>query len=66
MKVKELFTLLQTLDPEKDVALFWDGASRGGVEGVVNDGDAVVLVGDWSIYRDGHYRAFQEENIIFG
>ena len=72
MKVSELVVYLKELPQEKEVAIFWDGAARGEVDGIVNDDDEVVIVGDWSIYRDGEmygnggYRKYEEEKIIFG
>lgn len=66
MKNSELIKILQTLDPEKELSLFWDGGARGDVEGIVNDDAEIVLVGDWSIYRNGKYRAYDESKIVFG
>ncbi len=67
MKVKELIEYLGTLPAEKNVSVFWDGAARGEVEGIVNAEHEVVLVGEWSIYRDNEkYRAYPEEEIIYG
>ena len=65
MKVKELIDILGKLPQHKQVALFWDGSPRGNVEGIVDDDEEVVLVGEWSIYRDGRSRAYEEEKIVF-
>ena len=65
MKAKELIEYLQKLPQEKDISIFWDGAARGDVEGIVNDDLEIVLIASWSIYRDGTYRAYPEENIVF-
>ena len=66
MKVSELIGFLTGLPQEKEVALFWDGGARGGLEGIVNTGESVVLVGDWSIYRKGNMRVYPEDEIIYG
>jgi hypothetical protein len=72
MKVEELIGYLQGLEQDKEVSIFWDGAVRGDVEGIVDDAEEVVLVGNWSIYRDGDmygqggYRKYEEEKIIYG
>ena len=64
MKAHDLAKRLLAL-PNREVNIFWDGAARGDVEGIVNDKE-IVLVGDWSIYRDGPYRMYAEDKIIFG
>ena len=66
MKNSELIKILQGLGPEKEVSIFWDGGARGDVEGIVDDYGEIVLVGDWSIYRDGKYRQYDESDIVFG
>jgi hypothetical protein len=65
MIVLELVDILKTLPQDKDISLFWDGASRGDIEGIVNTSGEVVIVGDWSIYRDGDYRAYKEDEIVY-
>ena len=66
MKVRELIERLGNVNQEADVALFWDGSARGDVDGICRRGDAtIVLVGDWSIYRDGSHRAFPEVDVLF-
>ena len=60
MKVKELIEQLTKLEPDAEVSVFWDGAPRGDIEGIYVSapnsfgyrGGEVVLVGDWSIYRE--------------
>jgi len=66
MKSYELAKIL--LDqPDKEISVFWDGGARGEVEGVVNsERDGIVIVGEWSIYRDGDCRAYDEHEIIHG
>ena len=67
MKLKELIEILQTLPQEKEVSIFWDGAARGDVDGIVNDDKEIVIVAEWSIYRDDpDYRKYPEEKIIYG
>lgn len=66
MTNRQLLEFLQGLPPEKPVALFWDGSSRNSVEGIVDDDHEIVLVGDWSIYREGTHRVYLEEQIKFG
>ena len=72
MIVSELIKHLQALPQEKEISIFWDGGARGDVDGIVNDDDEVVIVGDWSIYREGEmygkggYRVYEEEKIVFG
>lgn len=66
MNVASLIKILQYLPQEKTVMLFWDGGARGDIEGIVNDDESIVLVGDWSIYRDGTYREYAETKIIYG
>ena len=52
MKVEELVKVLGGLPQDKEVTLFWDGESRGEIEGIyINKKVGVVLVGDWSIYE---------------
>lgn len=65
MIVEDLIKILSTLDQQKEVSVFWDGSARGDVCGIVNDESEVVIVGDWGIYRDGDYRAYSEEKIVF-
>lgn len=67
MKVKELVKILKTLPQESDLSVFWDGGARGCIDGIVNTGSEVVIVGDWSIYRNSRkYRAYPEDQIIYG
>ena len=68
MKVKELIEQLKPLPQESEISIFWDGAARGEVEGIVNNvpGNEVVIVGEWDIYRDGKYREYPEKMIVFG
>lgn len=66
MNVSTLIQYLQKLPPDKEVAIFYDGAARGEIDGIVNDDYQVVIVGDWGIYRDGEYRAYDEDQIITG
>ena len=61
MKANELANILNGL-PDKEVYLFWDGAARGEIEGIMTQGETVVIVGDWSIYRD----RYKEEQIVYG
>lgn len=63
MTVSTLIKWLQKCPQEKQVAVFWDGNPRGEVEGMVNDDNEVVIVGDWSVYRDTRYK---QSKIIFG
>ena len=60
MKSHGLAKILNDL-PDKEVSLFWDGGARGEVEGIINDGE-IVLVGDWSIYRN----RYDESKIVYG
>jgi hypothetical protein len=66
MKTSELIEILSKLDPEKEISIFWDGGARGDVEGIVDTDNEVVIVGEWSIYRDTKYRRYPEEQIVFG
>lgn len=50
MKVKELVKVLKKLPQDKEVSIFYDGAARGEVEGIVDDSE-VVIVAEWSVYR---------------
>lgn len=59
MKVKELIEQLTKLELDAEVSVFWDGAPRGDIDGIYvtnpnffGSRGEVVLVGDWSIYRD--------------
>jgi len=58
--------ILATLPADKSVAVFWDGGPRGDVEGIVNAADEVVIVGEWSIYRDSEYRRYPDDQIVYG
>jgi len=67
MNVEELIQHLEKLPKDKEVSIFWDGAARGDVDGIVNADDEVVIVGEWSIYRDsGKYQAYPEDKIVYG
>ena len=71
MKVKELIEYLEMLPENKEISLFWDGAARGNVAGIVNHENPdltseVIIIGEWSIYRKGSYRAYDEDEIIYG
>lgn len=68
MTAEQLIEILKTLPKDSEIGIFWDGGVRGDVEGIVNDAEQgiIVIVGSWSIYRDGNYRAFSEDKIIFG
>jgi hypothetical protein len=66
MNVSQLIEILKTLPQQKPVFIFWDGSPRGPVEGIVNDDTEVVIVGDWSIYRKGSHRHYEESKIVFG
>jgi hypothetical protein len=66
VKVRELIERLGRVNQEADMALFWDGAPRGEVEGICRHGEeTIVLVGEWCIYRDGIHRAFPEVDVLF-
>lgn len=65
MKVKELAKVLNKLPQNKEVAIFYDGAARGEIDGIVDDTNEIVIVTDWSIYRDGEYRAYEECQIVY-
>jgi len=60
MKVKDLVKVLKKLPQNKQVAIFYDGAARGEVEGIV-DGSDVVIVAEWSVYR----KTFPEDTIVY-
>jgi hypothetical protein len=64
MKIKELVAILKNMPQDFDVSVFYDGAERGSLVGIVLD-DSAVLVADWSIYRTGTYRVYNEEKIIW-
>ena len=66
MNVQQMIEYLQKLPPEKEVSIFWDGSARGGVDGIVNADEEVVIVGDWSIYRDKNHRVYPERQIVYG
>lgn len=66
MNVREFIDILAKLPQEKEVTVFWDGSVMGVVEGIVNDDNEIVIIGDWSIYRDGTYREYEENKIVFG
>lgn len=66
MQVHELISHLQQLPQDNEVSVFWDGGAYSVVEGIVNTDSEVVIVGEWSCYRDGQYRAYPEEQIVYG
>lgn len=68
MTVSELTAHLDRLPRGAEVRIFWDGGERGVIEGIV-DCDrrgVVVLVTDWSIYRNGAWRVYPEDEIVHG
>ena len=66
VKVSELIKILESLPPAEEISIFYDGAARGGVEGIVNSGkDGIVIIAEWSIYRDESYRAYPEDEIVY-
>jgi len=46
---------------DKPVRLFWDGSARGEVEGIVDTGETMVLIGEWSIYE----KDFDREKVLY-
>jgi hypothetical protein len=67
MNVKRLIEVLQGLNQESEVKLFWDGASRGEVEAIYDTPNTVVLAGEWGEYeravarRNGMYHPLFEK-----
>jgi hypothetical protein len=66
MNANTLMKLLQSVDPDTEVRLFWDGADRGDVEAVyISQAGAIVLAGEWSEPDGYDQSAAKPKTILF-
>ena len=55
MTVSELIETLKAMPQDKKVIVHLDGNPRGGIEGVFDDADAVVIVSEWVVIEKEPY-----------